>query len=192
MDVIKDEPAGLDGNTIEDEPAGLDGDVNKDDSAGLDGYVIKDEPAGLDEDINKDEPAGLDGNVIKDKPAGLDGNVKKEGGAGRDNQVKAEGAGRSRGVKKSTRRVKVNMGGEELNPYRDTGTNIAIITPAMYRQNMGKVVAAKRYLRARGSSGYLDTKGMFKTTLTTASGASKRTWVYVVARARPDPGRPQR
>ena len=52
------------------------------------------------------------------------------------------------------------------------------------RQSMGKVVAAKRYPRAWGSSEYLDTKGLFKTTLTTGSGARKRTWVYVVAGAR--------
>ena len=32
----------------------------------------------------------------------------------------------------------------------------------------------------------MDTKGMFKTTLTTASGASTRTSVYVVAEARPE------
>jgi hypothetical protein len=57
----------------------------------------------------------------------------------------------------------------------------------MYRKSMGKVVAAKSYLRAWGSNNYLDTKGMFKTNLTTASGATKRTWVYVVAGARPEP-----
>ena len=79
------------------------------------------------------------------------------------------------------------MGGEEMNLYCDTGSNITIITPAMYRQSMGKVVATKSYLRAWGSSEYLDTKGMFITTLTTASGASKRTWVYVVAGAGPKP-----
>ena len=55
------------------------------------------------------------------------------------------------------------------------------------RQSMGKVVAAKRYPRAWGSSEYLDTKGMFKTTFTTASGAGKRTWVYVVAGSRKEP-----
>ena len=79
------------------------------------------------------------------------------------------------------------MGGEELDLYCDTGSNITIITPAMYRPSVGKVVAAKSYLRAWGSSEYLDTKGMFKTTLTTASRATKRTWVYVVAGARPEP-----
>ena len=106
--------------------------------------------------------------------------------------VKGEGAGRSKevkrikgGVKRATRRVNVNMGGEELNLYHNTGNSITIITPAMYRQNMGKVVASKRYLRARGSLGYLDTKGMVKTTLTTASGASTWTWVCVVASGRP-------
>ena len=54
----------------------------------------------------------------------------------------------------------------------------------MYKESMGKVVAAKNYLRVKGSAGYMDTKGMFKTTLTTASGASTRTWVYVVTGAR--------
>ena len=83
--------------------------------------------------------------------------------------------------------VKVNMGGEELDLYCDTGSSITIITPARYRKSMGTVVAAMSYLRAWGSNEYLDTKGMFKTTLTTASGATKRTWVYVVAGARPEP-----
>ena len=75
----------------------------------------------------------------------------------------------------------MNAGGEELNLYRNTGSSTTIITPARYRESMGKVVAAKHYLRVTGSAGYIDTKGMFKTTLTTASGASTRTWVYMVA-----------
>ena len=82
--------------------------------------------------------------------------------------------------------MKVNLGGEEMKLYCDTGSNITIITPEMYKESMGKVVAARRYLRAWGSTDFLDTKGMFKTTLTTASGATKRTWVYVVAGARPE------
>ena len=57
----------------------------------------------------------------------------------------------------------------------------------MYKRSMGKVVAAKSYLMAWGSDDYLDTKGMFKTTLTTSSGATKRTWMYMVARVRPEP-----
>ena len=76
------------------------------------------------------------------------------------------------------------MGDMELNLYRNMGSSITIITPAMYKESMSKVVTAKRYLRTRGSPGYLDTKGMFKTTLTTASGASTRTWVYMVVGAR--------
>ena len=67
------------------------------------------------------------------------------------------------------------------------GSNITIITPEMYKESMGKVLAARSYLRAWGSTEYLDTKGMFKTTLTTARRATKRTWVYVVAGARPEP-----
>ena len=52
---------------------------------------------------------------------------------------------------------------------------------------MGKEVAVRSYLRAWGTTDYLDTKGMFKTNFTTASGATKRTWVYVVAGARSEP-----
>ena len=68
-----------------------------------------------------------------------------------------------------------------------TGSDVTIITPEMYRESMGKVVAARSYLRTRGSTEYLDTKGMFRTTLTTASGATKRAWVYVVEGARQEP-----
>ena len=50
----------------------------------------------------------------------------------------------------------------------------------MYKEAMGKVVAAKSYLRAWGSDKYLDNKGMLKTTLTTSSGTNMKTWVYVV------------
>ena len=106
------------------------------------------------------------------------GDVYEGGGAGLVVRVKGEGAGRSEGAKRTTRRVKVNVGGEELNLYHNTGNSTTIITTARYRESMGKVVAAKNYLRAKGSAGYMDTKGMFKTTLTTASGASTRTWVY--------------
>ena len=68
-----------------------------------------------------------------------------------------------------------------------TGSDITIITTEMYKESMVKVVAARSYLRTRGSTEYLDTKGMFKTTLTTASRATKRTWVYVVEGARQEP-----
>ena len=83
--------------------------------------------------------------------------------------------------------MRINLGGEQMNLYCDTGSNITIITPEMYKDSMGKLVAAKSYLRAWGSTEYLNTKGMFKTTLTTPRGATKRTWVYVVAGARPEP-----
>jgi hypothetical protein len=167
----------------------LKGDRNKDDrnknsDRNREDDRIKDD-RNKEGDGNKSKEKKDEGYKDEDEGAGW-GEAHKDGGAGLDDKVKGEGAGHSRGVKRSTRRVKVNMGGEELNLYRNTGTNITIITPAMYRQNMGKVVAAKRYLRARGSSGYLDTKGMVKTTLTAASGGSKRTWVYVVAGARPE------
>ena len=110
--------------------------------------------------------------------------VYVDGGAGLNAKEKVEGAGRSgevrrikRGGRRATGRVEVNLGGEEMNLSCDTGSNITIITPEMYKESMGKVVAARRYLRTRGSAEYLDTKGMFKTTVTTATGATKRTWV---------------
>ena len=77
--------------------------------------------------------------------------------------------------RRSSTWVTVNMGGEEVELYCDTGSNIMIITPDMYEKGMGKVVAYRSHLRAWGSDRYLDTKGMFKTTLTTSSGATKET-----------------
>lgn len=79
----------------------------------------------------------------------------------------------------------VDMGGKEVELYCNTGSNITIITPDIYRKGMGKLVAARSHLRAWGSDKYLDTKGIFKTTLTNSSGATKETWAYVVAGVRP-------
>ena len=117
----------------------------------------------------------------------------KDEGMGRDVYAKDEATGREKvarrikgGGKRASRWVKMVMGGEELDLYCDTGSNITIITPDMYKESMGKVVAAKSYLRAWGSDNYLDTKGMFKTALTTSSCAMKRTWVYAVVGAGPE------
>ena len=114
--------------------------------------------------------------MYKDEGAGHHG-INKAEVVGRSSMYKDEGTGREKevrrikgGGKRASRWVKVDVGGEELDLYCDTGSNITIITPAMYKQSMGKVVAAKSYLRAWGSNDYLDTKGMFKTTLTTSSG----------------------
>ena len=140
----------------------------------------------------KDEGAGRQG-MYKTKGAGRQGMYKAKG-AGRQGMYKDEGAGREKevrrikgGGKRASRWVKMDMGGEGLDLYCDTGGNITIITPAMYKRSMGKVVGARSYLRAWSEDGYMDTKGMFKTTLTTSSSAMKRTWVYVVAGARPEP-----
>ena len=131
--------------------------------------------------------------VYKDKGTGRHEMIKAEG-AGFSSMYKDEGAWREKEVRRikgggkgSSRWVKADMGGEELDLYWDTGSNITIITSAMYRQSMGKVVVAKSYLRAWGSDDYRDTKGMFKTTLTTSSSVTKRTWVYVVVGARLEP-----
>ena len=187
QNVIKDKRAGPNQNMIKDELAGPDGNMTEDELAGLDLNVIKDEWAGPDQNMIEDELAGPDGNMIedepeehedvnKDKPAGLDENMTEDEPARLDDKPLSEEVRRIKGGgRRAMKWVKVNMVGEELDLYCNTGSSITIITPAMYRKSMGKVVAAKSYLRAWGSNDYLDTKGMFKTTLTTASGATKRT-----------------
>ena len=49
----------------------------------------------------------------------------------------------------------MDMGGEGQDLYCDTGSNITIIIWAMYKRSMGKIVAARSYLRAWGSDEYL-------------------------------------
>ena len=96
-----------------------------------------------------------------------------------------------RRVKRSSSRrsrwVTINMGASRWSCRCRCSSNIMIIILYMYEKGMGKVVAARSHFRALDSNKYLDTKGMFKTTLSTSSGATKETWVYVVAGARPEP-----
>ena len=54
------------------------------------------------------------------------------------------------GGKRASRGVKVDVGGEGLVRYCDTGSNFTIITPAMYKRSMGKVVAARGLGRIHG------------------------------------------
>ena len=89
--------------------------------------------------------------------------------------------------KKRSRHVWVRLGGHRVKLYCDTGSRLTIIPPELYREEMGEVVAARCHLRAWGSDKYLDTKGMFKTTIKAAGGANKVTWVYVVGGTRPEP-----
>ena len=146
------------------------GEKNKDEGAGR-SNKHEDEGGGLEDNV-QGMGAGLD-DVMQDEGAGLDNKVKGAG-AGLDDKVQDEVVRRIRGGdRRATRWVKVNLGGEELDLYCDTGSSITIITPAMYRRSMGKVVAAKSYLQAWGSEYYLDTKVMFKTTLTTTSGGGR-------------------
>ena len=65
--------------------------------------------------------------------------INSEGeGAGRAEEVrKIKG-----GHKRKSRWVKVDVGGKMLDLYCDTGGNVTIITRAMYKETMGKVVAA--------------------------------------------------
>ena len=87
--------------------------------------------------------------------------------------------------KGDTKRAKINIGGEQIRIRYRTGISRTVITPEMYRKTMGRVVAARRHIIPGGTTEHLETKGMFKTNLTTASGATKRTWVYVVEGAGP-------
>ena len=78
------------------------------------------------------------------------------------------------------------MGKNHMRLYADTGSKYTIITPDLYKSNMGEVVAEDTRLRAWGSRKPLDVKGMFHTRLTTAKGATKKTCVYVVDGYRPE------
>ena len=89
--------------------------------------------------------------------------------------------------KKRSRYFWVHIGGLRVKLYCDRGSRLSIIPPELYREEMGEVVAAKCHLRAWGSDKYLDTKGMFQTTIKVAGGASKITWVYVVVGTKPEP-----
>ena len=57
----------------------------------------------------------------------------------------------------------------------------------MYKKEMGKLIPAKRPLRAWGARYNLNIKGMFDTKVTTKKGATCRSWVFVVAGHRPEP-----
>ena len=86
-----------------------------------------------------------------------------------------------------SRHVRVCMGGHRVKLYCDIGSRLTIIPAELYREEMGEVVAARCHLRAWRSDKYLDSKGMFKTTIKAGGGASKETWVYVVGGACPEP-----
>ena len=87
----------------------------------------------------------------------------------------------------SGRYVNVNMGNVDVTLFCDTGSRYTILPPEQYRDSMGDIVPAKCHLRAWGSEKYLDTKGMFQTTIECERGAKVQTWVYVVGGTRPEP-----
>jgi len=88
---------------------------------------------------------------------------------------------------RNTKWVRLTMGGNQVRLFCDTGSKLTIIPPSLYRPTMGKVVAANCHLRSWGSDSLLATMGMFHTTLVTARGARKETWVYVVDGTKPEP-----
>ena len=76
---------------------------------------------------------------------------------------------------RKSRYVRVRLNGHRVKLFCDTGSSrLTIIPPDMYRDDMGELVAAGCHLRAWGSDKYLNTKGMFKTMIKAAGGASKQ------------------
>ena len=88
---------------------------------------------------------------------------------------------------KNGRYVNVTMGSTKVTLFCDTGSRYTILPPDQYQDSMGDIVPAKCHLRAWGSEKYLDTKGMFYTTIESENGARVHTWVYVVGGTRPEP-----
>ena len=65
--------------------------------------------------------------------------------------------------------------------FANTGCQYTLILPQSYNKKMGKLVKAKRPLRACAASDNLDVKGMLRTTVSTTKAAKCRTLVNVVA-----------
>ena len=59
--------------------------------------------------------------------------------------------------------------------FADIDCKFTLITPQQYRRSMGKVVASDTHIRGWGSNTYLDVKGMLRTTLSMARGATTET-----------------
>lgn len=68
--------------------------------------------------------------------------------------------------------------------FVDTGCRYTLLPPELYKEEL---VPTKRSLRARGTTGSLYVKGMFRTTVATIKGTTCKSWVYVVAGHRPEP-----
>ena len=79
----------------------------------------------------------------------------------------------------------MQLGVHRENLYCNTGSQLTIIPPEIYQEDMGEVVAVKCHLRAWRSDKWMDTKCMFKTNIKTAGGARKETWVYLVVGTNP-------
>ena len=69
--------------------------------------------------------------------------------------------------------MNMQVGGTRLFLYADMGSKFTIITQDQYKNDMGEVAAADTRLRVWGAGGYLDVKGMFRTTLRLDKGATK-------------------
>ena len=88
----------------------------------------------------------------------------------RDNRVYKVEEERKRS--KGNRWVTVRLQEEKEILFADTGCQYTLISPEIYNEKIGKLVQAKRTLRAWGGPDNIDVKGMFRTMLTTNQGAT--------------------
>ena len=65
--------------------------------------------------------------------------------------------------------------------FANKGCQYTLILPQSYNKKMGKLVKAKRPLKAWGASDNLDVKGMLRTTVSTTKAATCRSLVNMVA-----------
>ena len=89
-------------------------------------------------------------------------------------------------VEETNKWVVLRMGDRKVSLFSDTGSKFTIIPPEFFHPLMGKLVQPDTSLRSWGSKDKLDVRGMFRTKLVTAKGATKITTVYVVAGYRPE------
>ena len=83
--------------------------------------------------------------------------------------------------------VTINVGGNNMDMYIDSGCDFTIIPPSHYTPTMGVITENDTNLRAWGAEDLLDVKGMIHTTLATQQGAKRETVVYIVDGFYPEP-----
>ena len=70
------------------------------------------------------------------------------------------------------------------NPTVIQGANLPSLLLTFTHESMGRVVAARYHLRARGSKTSLVAKGMVRTTIQARNGARNKMWICIVTGTR--------